>query len=63
MAGRARCVGSCYIDISQCAVKKKDVKEEDIGYKFERGHSVLYDQICIIYYVPSIHNIHQDKMQ
>jgi len=20
-------------------------------------------QICIIYYVPSIHNIHQDKMQ
>ena len=27
------------------------------GYKFERGHPVVYYQICIIYYAPSIHNI------
>jgi len=33
------------------------------GYKFERGHPVVYYQICIICYAPSIHNIHQDKMQ
>ena len=32
-------------------------------YKFERDHPVVYYQICIIYYVQSIHNIHQDKMQ
>ena len=24
----------------------------------ERGHPVVYYQICIIYFVPSIHNIH-----
>ena len=29
------------------------------GYKFERGHPVVYYQIRIIYYAPSIHNIHQ----
>ena len=29
----------------------------------ERGHPVVYYQICVIYYVASIHNIYQDKMQ
>ena len=33
------------------------------GGKFERGHLVVYYQICVLYYVPSIHNIHQDNMQ
>ena len=27
--------------------------------KFERGHPVVYYQICITYYTPSIHHIHQ----
>jgi len=29
--------------------------------KFERGHPVVYYQICIIYYAPSIHNIYQTR--
>ena len=29
------------------------------GYKFERGHPVVYYQICIIYNAQSTHNIHQ----
>jgi len=28
---------------------------------FERGHPVVYYQICIIDYTPSIHNIHQTR--
>jgi len=30
--------------------------------KFERGHPIVYYQIRVIYYIPSIHNIHQDKI-
>jgi len=38
----------------------QDVTE---NINFETGHPVVYYQICVIYYVPSIHNIQQDKMQ
>jgi len=27
----------------------------------ERGHPVVYYRICVIYYAPSIHNIHQTR--
>ena len=36
---------------------------ERVSFKFERGHPVVYYQICIIYYIPSLHNTHQDKIQ
>ena len=29
----------------------------------ERGQPVVYNRICIMYYVPSIQNIHKDKTQ
>jgi len=36
-----------------------------LSFFFEKGggHPVVYYQICIVYDVPSIHNMHQDKMQ
>ena len=50
-----------YVDI--------DVSEEYIAtiwfffFLRERGYLIVYHQICVIYYVPSIHKMHQDKMQ
>jgi len=26
------------------------------SYDFDRSHPVLYYQICILYYIPSVHN-------
>ena len=40
-------------------------RREGLNYIFfwerERGHPVVYYQICTIYYAPSIHNTHQTR--
>jgi len=56
------CVGMRY----ECWIEKKTeekVEQLHSGFFFWGRLSRCVYQICIIYYVPSIHNIHQDKMQ
>jgi len=45
-----------------CLFEEFHTKRDRRHYIWERPSLCVY-KICIIYYVPSIHNIHQDKIQ
>ena len=44
-----------------CSVITEEYNSMVNHKELERGHPIVYYQICIIYYATSIHNIHQTR--
>jgi len=50
-----------YLLNARSRVLLKKLTSSQLVNKLDRGHSVVYYEICVIYYAPSIHKIHQTR--